>query len=111
MPWCVSGASHENPVGPGQDDRPKTSRAAAAAADVTGRAAAVAAVMRDGTPRTDEQIHEAMVAAGHPYTDTSARHGRLTLAKDGLIVKVGVVASQHGRQMMVWQWKESHDRG
>jgi len=84
---------------------PETSKAAAALADTKGRGKAVADIMRDGQPRTDEQIHAAMLERGLSYSLTSACHGRLSLCRDGLIVQVGTAETAHGRRSIVWKWR------
>jgi len=100
--------TYTNPVPPlFRTTDPATSKAAAKQADVTGRAKAVADVMRDGVPRTDEQIAAAMAERGLTYSHTSACHGRLSLCRDGLLVQAGTATTAHGRQSIVWQWREA----
>lgn len=87
---------------------PGTSHAAARLAQVKHKDSKVAgnvlAVMRDGKPRIDEAIAEAVRANGHPLTDSRVRHGRKLLADLGVIVQTGQTrptrANGYGRE---WQ--------
>ncbi len=86
---------------------PDTSRDAADLANVSGRAAAVAEIMKDGKPRIDEEIHSAMDAKGPIYTRTSICHGRKTLLDLGFLVLTGQTRETvSGRQSREYVWSK-----
>ena len=70
---------------------PDTSREAARAAKdkISPSMDWVSRVMRDGTPRIDEEIHIAAVSMGCPLGPTRTRHGRNDLVKLGRIEATG----------------------
>lgn len=80
-------------------DDPDTSHEAAKRANPE-RARRVADLLKDGIPRTDEQIAEAA-----QLTISSACHGRLVLERAGKLELVGKTTTSNGGRARMWKWR------
>ena len=93
-------------------DPPESHEAAAGKADeIAGEQ--VASVLRDGKPRTDEQIYAELKQRGYDLSDSRARHGRLHLQRGDKVKKAGRVPRdpETGRgPFALFQWVH-HDGG